>query len=98
MTSGAFAKRAASDARRWDSTSEAASWRSVFSDWRGNKTEFPRELAEFALAHAVHGVAGDYQRKTAPSRRVELMEAYSRWLTGADARVIALSEHRPARA
>lgn len=50
------------------------SWRSVFSDWRGNKTGFARELAEFALAHAVPGVAGDYQHKSAPERRVELME------------------------
>ena len=58
------------------------SWRSVFSDWRGNKTNFPRELGEFALAHLVPGVAGDYQRETAPERRVELMTAYSRWLAG----------------
>jgi integrase len=70
------------------------SWRSLFSDWRGNQTNFPRELAEFALAHAVPGVAGDYQRESAPGRRVELMAAYARWLTGAEADIIAF----PARA
>ena len=70
------------------------SWRSIFSDWRGEKTNFPRELAEFQLAHVVPGVAGDYQRETAPERRRELMEAYSRWLIGAEANVIAF----PARA
>ena len=66
------------------------SWRSIFSDWRGNKTGFARELAEFALAHAVPGTAGDYQRESAPERRVELMTAYARWLSGdAGAEVIA---------
>jgi integrase len=68
----------------------AHGWRSVFSDWRGNKTNFARELAEFALAHTVEGVAGDYQRESAPERRVELMDAYARWLSGdAGAEVIA---------
>ena len=71
------------------------SWRSVFSDWRGNETNFPRELGEFALAHAVPGVAGDYQRESAPGRRVKLMTAYSRWLVGdAGADVIAISDRR----
>ena len=65
------------------------SWRSIFSDWRGEKTNFARELAEFALAHVVPGVAGDYQRETAPERRRELMEAYAKWLSGASADVIA---------
>ena len=65
------------------------SWRSVFSDWRGEKTNFPRELAEFQLAHVVPGVAGDYQRETAPGRRVELVEAYARWLMDDRASVIA---------
>ena len=72
------------------------SWRSVFSDWRGNETNFPRELAEFALAHLVPGVAGDYQRESAPGRRVELMAAYARWLSGDAADVIAFPA--PARA
>ena len=63
------------------------SWRSIFSDWRGNLTEFPRELAEFQLAHALPGAAGDYQREAAPERRRTLMDAYARWLTGAEANV-----------
>ena len=41
------------------------SWRSIFSDWRGEKTNFPRELAEFQLAHVVPGVAGDYSANSA---------------------------------
>jgi hypothetical protein len=65
------------------------SWRSVFSDWRGNKTGFARELAEFQLAHLVPGVAGDYQRESAPDRRVALVEAYARWLVGEAADIIA---------
>ena len=65
------------------------SWRSIFSDWRGNLTEFPRELAEFALAHALPGVAGDYQREAAPERRRALMESYGKWLVGSEASVNA---------
>ena len=63
------------------------SWRSVFSDWRGNETEFPRELAEFQLGHRVPGVAGDYQREAAPERRRTLMDAYAGWLTAAEVNV-----------
>jgi hypothetical protein len=48
--------------------------RSTFRDWAGNATKFPRELAEFALAHAIKGSAEaaywcggrDYKRE-APS-------------------------------
>ena len=55
-----------------------AAWlANIFSDWRGNETEFPRELAEFQLAHVVPGAAGDYQREAAPGRRVKLMEGYA---------------------
>ena len=74
------------------------SWRSIFSDWRGNKTGFARELVEFALAHVVPGTAGDYQRESAPDRRVELMEVYAPWLEGdAGAEVIKLSAARHVR-
>ena len=65
------------------------SWRSIFSDWRGNETEFPRELAEFQLAHVVPGAAGDYQREAAPERRRTLMDAYGRWLLDDRTGVIA---------
>ena len=53
-------------------------FRSTFRDWAGDKTQFPRELAEAALAHA----AGDeteraYRRGDALERRRALMEAWA---------------------
>lgn len=51
--------------------------RSTFRDWAGDETDFPRELAEEALAHAV----GDeteraYRRRDALERRRRLMDAW----------------------
>ena len=53
-------------------------FRSAFRDWAGNETEFPRELAEEALAHA----AGDateraYRRGDALERRRRLMDEWA---------------------
>ena len=53
-------------------------FRSSFRDWVGDVTEFPRELAETALAH----VAGDeteraYRRGDALERRRQLMDAWA---------------------
>jgi integrase len=74
-------------------------FRSAFRDWAGDETHFPREVAEAALAHAV----GDeteraYRRGDALAKRRELMEAWARFLAGADggAAVISLSERRKA--
>ncbi|MEW9838457.1 tyrosine-type recombinase/integrase [Mesorhizobium sp. ZMM04-4] len=56
-------------------------FRSSFRDWAGDATQFPRELAEQALAHRV----GDeteraYRRSDALDRRRQLMEAWSEFL------------------
>ena len=53
-------------------------FRSSFRDWAGDTTQFPRELAEAALAH----VAGDeteraYRRSDALERRRKLMQAWA---------------------
>jgi integrase len=55
--------------------------RSSFRDWAGDETQFPREVAEAALAHAV----GDeteraYRRGDALAKRRELMTAWAEWL------------------
>jgi integrase len=57
-------------------------FRSAFRDWAGDKTTFPREVAEAALAHTV----GDeteraYRRSDAIAKRRKLMEAWERYLT-----------------
>lgn len=56
--------------------------RSTFRDWCGDATEFPRELAEMALAHAVgDDVEAAYRRGTAIERRRGLMQAWAAYLT-----------------
>jgi integrase len=55
-------------------------FRSSFRDWCGDKTTFPREVAEAALAHAT----GDeteraYRRGDALAKRRELMDAWARF-------------------
>lgn len=55
-------------------------FRSAFRDWVGDKTQFPREIAEAALAHTV----GDeteraYRRSDALEKRRALMEAWEEY-------------------
>lgn len=53
-------------------------FRSSFRDWAGECTEFPRELAEAALAHVVGDeVERAYRRKDALQRRRALAEAWT---------------------
>jgi hypothetical protein len=53
-------------------------FRSAFRDWAGDRTAFPREIAEAALAH----VAGDameqaYRRSGALEKRRQMVEAWA---------------------
>jgi integrase len=55
--------------------------RSSFRDWAGDKTSFPREVAEMALAHAVgDDVELAYRRGTALEKRRKLMEAWGAYV------------------
>lgn len=53
-------------------------FRSAFRDWAGDQTDFPREVAEAALAHTV-GDATEraYRRSDALDKRRSLMEAWA---------------------
>lgn len=53
-------------------------FRSTFRDWCGDHTEFPREVAEAALAHAVGDKAEQaYRRGDALEKRRRLMDAWA---------------------
>lgn len=53
-------------------------FRSTFRDWVGEETDFPREVAEAALAHQVgNEVERAYRRGDALAKRRELMEAWA---------------------
>lgn len=55
--------------------------RSTFRDWCGDKTEFPREVAEAALAHMLSDkTEAAYRRSTALEKRRELMAAWETYL------------------
>ncbi len=55
--------------------------RSSFRDWAGDKTNFSREVAEMALAHAVgDDVELAYRRGTALEKRRKLMEAWGAYV------------------
>ncbi|PPD29271.1 MAG: integrase [Hyphomicrobium sp.] len=53
-------------------------FRSTFRDWCGEETDFPRDVAEAALAHVVgSSVERAYRRKDALEKRRTLMEAWA---------------------
>lgn len=55
--------------------------RSSFRDWAGERTLFPRELAEAALAHVLRDkVEAAYRRGDALEKRRELMEGWAQFL------------------
>src|SRR5262249_10819719 len=55
-------------------------FRSTFRDWAGEATNFPRELCEAALAHAIgNAVEQAYRRGDAIEKRRKLMEAWSQF-------------------
>ena len=56
-------------------------FRSAFRDWAGERTTFPREVAEAALAHFVgDAVERAYRRGDALEKRRRLMDAWARLL------------------
>ncbi|MFM9938658.1 MAG: tyrosine-type recombinase/integrase [Hyphomicrobiaceae bacterium] len=55
--------------------------RSSFRDFVGNRTSYPRELAEHALAHRIGDAAEQaYRREDALERRRPMMEAWAQFL------------------
>jgi integrase len=73
-------------------------FRSAFRDWVGEETQFPREVAEAALAHAVGDETEQaYRRGDALQKRRELMEAWASFLMGdAGANVVPITSGRRA--
>jgi integrase len=58
----------------------AHGFRSSFRDWAAERTSFPHEVAEMALAHTVGDkVEAAYRRGDLFAKRRELMEAWARF-------------------
>jgi integrase len=67
----------------------AHGFRSSFRDWAAERTAFPREVAEIALAHTVgNAVEVAYRRGDQFEKRRELAEAWSRFCAGGRGKVI----------
>jgi integrase len=59
--------------------------RSAFRDWAGDETDFPREVAEAALAHAVGDATEHaYRRGSALEKRRALMAMWGAFVSGAE--------------
>ena len=57
-------------------------FRSTFRDWAGDRTAFPREVAEAALAHVIGDeTEAAYRRSTALAKRRELMKTWAEYCT-----------------
>ena len=67
-------------------------FRSTFSDWAAERTGYPREVVEMALAHAVENkVEAAYRRGDLFEKRRQLMEAWARFCeASAPGEVVAL--------
>ena len=59
--------------RRMGQATTLHGFRSSFRDWAGDCTDYPRELAEAALAHALGTVEAAYRRSSALEKRRAMM-------------------------
>ncbi|MER2509209.1 MAG: integrase arm-type DNA-binding domain-containing protein [Amaricoccus sp.] len=72
-------------------------FRSAFRDWCGDATNFPRDVAEMALAHKVGDATEQaYRRASALAKRGKLMEAWAAYVTRPKpaGNVVAIAEAR----
>jgi integrase len=71
--------------------------RSTFRDWAAERTSFPREVAEMALAHAIpDGVEAAYRRGDLFEKRAKLMDAWADYCAkpATRAEVVAIGRRR----
>jgi len=68
-------------------------FRSTFRDWAAERTNFPSEAAEMALAHAVSNkVEAAYRRGDMFEKRRKMMEDWAAFVEGSSADIIRLVE------
>jgi integrase len=72
--------------RSLHATATVHGFRSAFRDWCGDQTNYPREVAEACLAHAIGSqVERSYRRGDALEQRRKLMEAWAAYVSGREA-------------
>jgi integrase len=81
--------------RRQKSTAVPHGFRSTFRDWAAERTDFPAEVVEAALAHTIpDAVVAAYKRTDFFDKRRELMDRWAQFAAGEKAEVVVL--RRPA--
>jgi integrase len=81
--------------RRMGVAATAHGFRSSFRDWAAEATNFPREVAEAALAHAVENrVEAAYRRSDLLEKRRKLMEQWARHCAGEAGAVVPLARQK----
>ena len=86
--------------RRMGRTEVPHGFRSTFRDWAAERTNYPRDLAEMALAHAIgNAVEAAYRRGDMLQKRREMMESWAQFsgqVMPLDGTVIGINERRVA--
>ena len=78
--------------RDMDVQATAHGFRSSFRDWVAEKTNFPGEVAEMALAHAIGSkVEAAYRRGNLLEKRRQLMDAWARFVTAETGKVVPIA-------
>jgi len=65
-------------------------FRSAFRDWAAERTNFPRQVCEAALAHTVVGVESAYLRSDLFEQRRELMQSWAAFACSTPGKVVRL--------
>lgn len=78
--------------RRLGADVTAHGFRSTFRDWVGERTSFPGDVAEMALAHAIESkTEAAYRRGDLFEKRRALMEAWTSFLSPPTGTVLTLA-------
>jgi integrase len=78
--------------RNMDVSATAHGFRSSFRDWVAERTNFPGEVAEMALAHAIGSkVEAAYRRGNLLEKRRQMMDAWARFVTSESAKVVPIA-------
>lgn len=82
--------------RRLDIDVTIHGFRSSFRDWAAERTNFPREVCELSLAHAIRDKSeAAYRRGDLLEKRSELGDTWAAFVTSTEAKVIGLRIKRP---
>ena len=77
--------------RRMAETVTVHGFRSAFRDWAAERTNFPRDVCEMALAHTIKNKAeAAYRRGDLLEKRRRLMETWSQFVSSGASTLVEL--------